>query len=742
MSQPQEYLAHTHPDGRTHALAAHLRKVAELAACHAQAFGSEDWAKLAGLWHDLGKYRPAFQRYIKQSNDKNEAHIEGVAKGRVEHSAAGAVYAEKMLGEQHGRILAYLIAGHHAGLPDYEPDEYSRGALKARLAKAKQERHLEEAFSAAIPDDVRVAKAPTSPVLGGTEGFHLWVRMLFSCLVDADFLDTEAFMDDQRAALRSDYPNLTALLQQFNHYMAAFAAPQVIKPVDHIRQQVLQHCRDAAQQAPGLFSLTVPTGGGKTLSSLAFALEHAKQYGKQRVIYAIPYTSIIEQTAEVFREVFAPLGDIVIEHHSQADVDSSQETSKSRLACENWDAPLIVTTNVQFFESLYAARTSRCRKLHNIVNSVVILDEAQMLPPEYLQTITHTIDLLRKYYGVSFVFCTATQPELGQQRQLGRVFKGLETQEIIPEPTALYQSLRRVTVELPRDYSSPLTWPDLAAELSEHEQVLCIVNGARKDARELFRLMPEGTYHLSALMCGQHRSDQLAEIRARLERGDPVRIVSTPLIEAGVDISLPVVYRAFSGLDSIAQAAGRCNRHGELPELGKVKIFLAPGATGPGKLARMRASSAQEVLHGFSGDPLLPALFKRYFELLYGSVDIDTKDISKLVRLDDRTLGLSFRTLASRFKLIDDEDQHTVFVCYREGEHWIETLRNKGPERWLLRKLQRFSVSIYENEFNRLLHDGVIESVHGYFVQKTAGIYNEKIGLSLDFSYAADALIL
>lgn len=743
MTQQTVFLAHVREDGsqqwQTHLLEEHLREVARLAGMFAATFASSDWAYMAGLWHDLGKYRLAFQQYLRNASGYNpDAHIE--APGRVDHSTAGALYAEQKL-RQAGRVLAYLIAGHHAGLPDYETADTGRAALKSRLQAGQAQGYLDETLQASIPADILMSQAPSTHPVGDRDGFHLWVRMLFSCLTDADFLDTERFMTPTQAELRADYPRVEALLAQLNDYMKTFQVKRAPTPVDEIRQRVLHHCQTAASQAPGLFSLTVPTGGGKTLSSLAFALEHALRHGKQRVIYAIPYTSIIEQTAEVFRDVFSPLGDVVIEHHSQADVDPQQETSKSRLACENWDAPLIVTTNVQFFESLYAARPSRCRKLHSIVNSVVILDEAQLLPPEYLTTLCQTIKLLTQYYGVTFVFCTATQPELGSRDHVSKVFRGLDTiHEIVPEPAALYHALRRVHVEWPRMPIQAQTWADIAAELDAYEQVLCIVNGARRDARELWHLMPPGTYHLSALMCGQHRSDKLKEIRAKLNDNEPVRVISTPLVEAGVDVDFPIVYRALSGLDSIAQAAGRCNRNGKLPHLGQVKVFVAPNPV-PRGLTRTREYKTRELLHGLSGDPLSPEWFKRYFDLLYGAVDTDAKGMVALTQVDDTCLGLSFRTLANRFKLIDDGEQHTVFVRHGEGDKLVEQLRALGPERWLLRRLQRYSVTIYEHELQHMLRDGLVEVMHGFFVQHT-GLYHADLGLLFEAVYDSAALIL
>jgi CRISPR-associated endonuclease/helicase Cas3 len=336
-------------------------------------------------------------------------------------------------------------------------------------------------------------------------------------------------------------------------------------PVNVIRKEVLTACREAARDAAGLYSLTVPTGGGKTLSGLAFALEHAVRHGKSRIVYVIAYTSIIEQTAQVLSEIFGP--ENVVEHHSN--LAPERETERSRLASENWDAPILVTTNVQFFESLYAARSSRCRKLHNLVNSVVILDEAQLLPPELLTPCVDVLNHLTRHYGVTVLLSTATQPAL----------PGLDpAREIVPDKIRLYETLKRTEIRFPDSLQEPTDWETVAEELRRHEQALCVVN-TRRDCYDLFRLMPEGTIHLSALMCGEHRSQVIAEIKRHLKEGAPCRVISTQLVEGGVDLDFPVVYRALAGLDSIAQAAGRCNREGRLNaegRLGVVRVFVPP----------------------------------------------------------------------------------------------------------------------------------------------------------------------
>ena len=721
------YLAHVRRDGEnfaTHDLGEHLRGVGQRAGEYARAFGSGDWARIAGLWHDLGKYSAEFQRRIK-SVSGYEAHLEGQA-GRVDHSTAGAQYAIRQF-NLHGRILAYLIAGHHAGLPDWHTSETPGAALKVRLDDGS---HLERALNQPIPNDILSQTQPTSPLLGKAEGFHLWVRMLFSCLVDADFLDTEAFMDAEKGARRSKTPQLSELLPRFNAYMEATFADARPTRVNEIRTDVLRQCRKKAEESPGCFSLTVPTGGGKTLSSLAFALEHAERHGKRRVIYAIPYTSIIEQTANVFRDIFP---DAVIEHHSN--LDPEMETVESRLAAENWDAPLIVTTNVQFFESLFAARTSRCRKLHNIVNSVVVLDEAQLLPPEFLQPILDVMNLLVRHYGVTFVLSTATQPALGTRKTFQRTLRGLDrVREIIDDPDALNRDLARVTYTLPADYHQPETWDDVADQLREHPSVLAIVN-SRADARELHRRMPEGTAHLSALMCGEHRSRVIASIKERLRAGDGVRVVSTQLVEAGVDVDFPAVYRALAGLDSIAQAAGRCNREGRL-ERGRVMVFVPPKPVPSGPLRRA-AETTVSLLTGQNGPVFDAALFQAYFKRFYVDVrSLDKHDITELLTPqggNDDQLKVQFRTAAQHFRLIDESGYQSVVVRYDDSPGLIGRLQKEGPERWLMRRLQRYTVSLPKHQFQKLVNDGdVMEIWPGMFAQTSDVSYHPELGLLVD----------
>ena len=716
-----------------HWLDDHLRDVADLASSYAADFQSREWAYVTGLWHDLGKYNPEFQAYIGVKSGYNpNAHIE--QSGKVNHSAAGALYAVQKH-KQLGIPLAYLIAGHHAGLPDWHKTDEADGRALAEILEDKE--HLAKALQADIPKDILVQDLPKTPPIGKPYEYALWLRMLFSSLVDADFLDTERFMQPEQFAQRGQYPDLSTLREVFNQHMQTFAANAEPTPVNQIRAQILQDCRAAAQQPAGVFSLTVPTGGGKTLSGMAFALEHAVQHQKKRIIYAIPYTSIIEQTANIYRSIFQTLGNCVIEHHSN--LDPSKEDALSRLASENWDAPIIVTTNVQLFESLFASRTSRCRKLHNLANSIIVLDEAQLLPPDFLNPILSVMKSLVEHYDVTFVLSTATQPALQSiydafNKPLLKGFEPEQVTEIIPDCAQLFADLERVQVQVPDDLNTERDWEDLAAEIAEYETVLVIVN-TKKQAAELCRLLPADTYYLSTNLCGEHRSEKLAEIKSKLKSGQSIRVVSTQLIEAGVDISLPVVYRALAGLDSIAQAAGRCNREGLLAEKGKVVVFVPPNNHKLKGQLGLSASTSKTLLPLFTEVPLHHSHFKRYFEHYYSKAkSLDAQGIEELLTKDAKELKIQFRTAANRFHFIKEEG-YPVFVTYGESAKLIQQLKVLGASRWLLRKLQRYTVTIHEQDKNRLVKAGDIReltALSGVYELVTAGLYDLKLGLMSD----------
>ena len=733
----RRFVAHVHEDSdgtfAVDDVEQHARDVAGLAAGFAAVFGSADWARVAGLWHDLGKFHPEFQAYIcRATGYDSSAHLEG-APGRVDHSTLGAVHALDALGGV-GRILAYVIAGHHAGLPDYESAEQGNATLVQRV-EANRKR-LAAVLEQAIPADIRTPALPTSQPPGGSPA--LWIRMLFSALVDADFLDTEEFMEPARAGIRGGHPDLAEIRARFEVFMegkaARVRANGPLSDVNLARAEVLRQCREKAARPPGLFSLTVPTGGGKTLSSLAWALEHALLHGKRRVVYVIPYTSIIEQTADVFRQA---VGDCVVEHHSNLEPD--RETPRSRAASENWDAPLIVTTGVQFWESLFAARTSRARKLHNIANSVVVLDEAQTLPPAFLMPVLDVMRDLRSHYGVSFLLCTATQPALEERKGFDWKFAGLDgVEEIVHDAGALHRDLERVELDVPPDLRTPRDYGALADEIGAEHAVLCIVN-RRDDARELFRLLPaESRVHLSALMCGKHRSRTLRRIRKCLAAGRRIHVVSTQLVEAGVDLDFPVVYRALAGLDSIAQAAGRCNREGLLRDAdgneirGRVVVFVPPKRA-PAGLLRIAEDGGRQSLERRHPDPLSPQRFRAYFEELYWKLGARLDEHGILPLLDHGgELKIRFRSAAAKFRLIDDA-QLPVLVRHRNHGllRRLEDLkvRRWEPDRRTRRELQRSVVGIPRRVHLELAHSGKIEEwFPGVWVQAASGMYDPHVG--------------
>ena len=750
---------------QTHGLAEHLACVAKGAQRFAETFGPQ-WAHLAGLWHDLGKYRAGFQTYIRIDTD---AHIEGKLPSGSDktHSAAGALHALQSLeaafgpqGAKAARALAYVIAGHHAGLADWTAGLDDR-LLGSRVADSQRE--YEQARSACVGANASILPLPPDfdlrraleAIPGARSGnplaCALWIRMLFSALVDADFLDTEAFMNEGKAQARQGFAPLQDYLHRLDEHLndkvtEVLSLGRGDDPVMRARADVLRQCREKAALPPGMFSLAVPTGGGKTLSSLAFALRHAVAHQKRRVIYAIPYTSIIEQTADVFADIFGQ--GAVVEHHSQADADDRTDTARSRLACENWDAPLIVTTNVQLFESLFAARTSRCRKLHNIAGSVIVLDEAQLLPPEFLQPILDTLNLLVTHYGVTLLLCTATQPVLTDAKRFDprQNLRGLPRPvPLIDDQASLYRTLDRVRFEWPTDLQQPTSTLELATQLAEQECVLVIV-GTRNDAAEIVTALDTITgdtaVHLSAAMCGQHRADVIREIRTRLvaRRSGvdtrPLRVVSTQLIEAGVDVDFPIVFRALAGLDSLAQAAGRCNREGQLAAQGRVVVFVrAIPATLHG--LRAGAQASRSVLADSRPDSLAPEMFERYFPLYYDSFKSrDQRGVVEDLR-NNADLSFAFRTAAKKFRLVDDEDQFSVIVPYESTAPdkviigpLIERLRRGDTDRWLLRALQRYIVNARRRQVETWQQRGdVLELQPGLYLLVDSLRYDERRGL-------------
>ena len=730
-SEARQWYAHSvegMPPETWQTLEAHLLGVATQARKFAAKFGCGGWGALAGLWHDLGKATEAFWRRLSGTGP------------RVDHSTAGAKLATTRLGVV-GKVLAYCIAGHHAGLADGKSPEAS--CLVRRLKGAS----LPE-LPAWLPQTEPLEALPFAPT-AGRSGFQraFFVRMLYSCLVDADFLDTEKFLKKEKNALRGEYPPLDVLWERLQGYLSKFAAKPVPSPVDPWRAKVLSWCVEAAGNAPGLYSLTVPTGGGKTLSSLAFALKHAVTSHLDRVIFVIPYTSIIEQNADVFRDAVG--ADAVIEHHSnfdprrkkagrdEADPAGDEPLAKRQeLACENWDAPLVVTTNVQFFESLFASRSSRCRKLHNIAKSVVILDEAQMLPPEILRPCLEALRELYESYGTTVVLCTATQPALAKSDEFPW---GLDQpREIVKDVPGLFTALTRTRVE----HLGRLTDEALIKRLKGHRQVLCVVN-SRRHARLLHkRLLDEdGVFHLSATMCPAHRTQMLDAIRAALKDGRPCRVVSTALIECGVDVSFPVVYRAEAGIDAVAQAGGRCNREWELPEGGVIYVFTPVDAPTPGGDMARAAAVGAAVMRRFT-DVLAPEAVTAYFRDLYWSVgkegldarEVDpvehVKGIIDALQADGNRWNFPFRAVAEAFQFIQSTYRPVIVPWDKEGEDIVAGLRHAEHTGGLARLAQRYTVQIPPWQFAALDTSGALECIQDrFFVLAKMERYDEAEGL-------------
>lgn len=728
------YYAHSIPNEEKSAwqsLESHLNAVGRMATARAERFGAGPWGEAAGLLHDLGKYTEPFQRRLEGSP------------ARVDHSTAGAhVAIEKY--PQLGPLLAYLIAGHHAGLANGR-DAGERTPLKNRLEADLPPLDPAWQQEIALPHEL---PPPAHFQMRRDRAFFQYAflaRMVFSCLVDADFVDTETFYAVHENGVphaRGGGPSLEVLRDALGEHLGGFKADS---DVNRQRGEILSHVRAQAELPPGRFSLTVPTGGGKTLASLAFALDHAIAHGMDRVIYVIPFTSIVEQNAAVFRNALGEHGEAaVLEHHSAFDADDQRDRhsiDKLRRDSENWDAPIVVTTAVQFFESLFAAKSSRCRKLHNIAGSVVILDEAQTMPLPLLRPSVAALDELALNYRTSIVLCTATQPALVETDDPERSFQGgfRGMHELAECPDKLYRDLKRVSVR----HIGTMDDEALRDELLATEQVLCIVNN-RRHARALFESIQDqpGAYHLTTSMYAVHRRRMLAEIRQTLKSGKPCRVVSTSLIEAGVDVDFPRVLRAEAGLDSIAQAAGRCNREGRRSACdSEVAIFAtANDDWAPPPELKQFAQVTREVLRQHGDDPLSLTAIEAYFRLLYwqqGSQALDKHGLLKLIE-DGRIEGLPFETLEQKFRMIENNQRAVIIPVDEDGiaRAALRELSYAEGVGGIARKLQPYTVQVPWQGFAALERVGAIAAVESdkfgeqFMVLVNKDLYDECLGLN------------
>lgn len=705
----------------------HCRNVAELAKQFADEFGMGDFGYVMGMLHDKGKEKAEFQNYIRFENglaDKKTYTQEGKA-----HAYVGGLIAKETQ-RQIYPLIGNPIMGHHRGLYDFTD--------------------LENEEQKAIPTEVDIPQKGCYSVslpfwfkqsILQQNDFHHIERMLYSCLVDADYLDTERFIQPEQAALRGSKTKMEKLWSKLEKHLLSFGEPTT--EVNKIRNEIQQACLDKSSGSAGFYSLTVPTGGGKTLSSLVWALNHAIQNDKKRIIIAIPYTSIIVQTASILRSIFGD--DNVLEHHSNIDVNDHKEngtTEKLKLATENWDYPIIVTTNVQLFESMMSSHPSNCRKLHNICNSVLILDEVQTLPTDFLQPIVDTFDTYQRLFGVSVLFTTASQPVLeGSHYGINPnvQLNGLKKiREIIPPRANLHDRLRRVTLDMD---DAPQTYDEVAGKLMQHDRVLCIVN-TRRDAMEIFdRLPKEGILiHLSRMMCPSHLSEKIQEMKEALANPDNriVRVVSTQLIEAGVDIDFPVVFRQEAGLDSILQAAGRCNREGKLPICTTHVFSLTAEHTLPRGFMTLSNDARRNMCK--EHDWFSPEAMTYYFLQLYSRINsFDTKDMKYYLY---NPKELMFETAAQEFRLIDDSTV-PVIVNWQNSLRLLERLKADGPSYALMKRLNQYSVNLRQHDLENLIRDGIIEKIiDGVYAARDSRQYNENLGLLTDNQWLEETYII
>ena len=693
----------------------HQLNVALLAKSFAESFGLPEWGYTLGILHDEGKKRKSFQNYIRKASGYDTTVR---VSNEHNHAFVGGIVAKEIYGNAFLSLLSNQIASHHRGLYDYDelfallenglPNDYEKCTHDLNLKVLTKELN-----------DVAQSKSL------GKSDFHHLARVLFSCLVDADYLDTEQFMNNNSAKLRGSRCSMSELLPMLENYIQSLGTN--CSEVNVLRRQVQQRCRDVAYCECGIYSMTVPTGGGKTLASVLWAMKHANHNGQQRIIIAIPYTSIIVQTASILKKIFGE--ENVLEHHSNFNPDTitdEYQKNRAKLATENWDYPIIVTTNVQLFESIYNNKPSACRKLHNIANSVLVLDEVQTLPTQFLRPIVDSLKTYHKLFSTSVLLTTASQPMLSGEitgcNPLIKFNAFDKITEIVPAEYRLAERLKRVEITV-NDIS--LTYDDIAAEMSQHPKVLCIVN-TRKDAKEIFDRLPSDglCFHLSRMMCPEHIRTTIEEIKEALRQNvSTIRVVSTQLVEAGVDIDFPVVFRQESGLDSVLQAAGRCNREGAI-SMGQVMVFKIRD-----RFPRGFINSANEARKSLpkNCDPLAPDTMTKYFKQLYARCDnFDKSGIEKTLY---KMKELCFETASKGFKLIE-ESGTPIIVNYGKAVNLIERLKQDGVNYATIKRLAAYSVTVHDKDFKSLISTGCVQEVTpGVFFIEKASAYDDKVGL-------------
>ncbi|MBE2268354.1 MAG: CRISPR-associated endonuclease Cas3'' [Anaerolinea sp.] len=692
-----DYYAHSKNQNQVRqGLLEHLRAVADAACSFAAPFSATELAYYAGIWHDIGKFHPDFQAYLLRAEAEPEKKQRG-----PDHKAAGV----RLALEQRVDPLMLALQGHHGGLHNLTDMKRwfneKRGATEEAIAVARM----------LIPDLVPRTLLGFPPYTKNERSTEFFLRMLFSTLVDADFLDTENHFAVEAAAQRGTDSSIDELWRRFEANQELRLRTAEDTPVNRIRAEIYRACLDAAVLPPGFFRLPVPTGGGKTISGMAFGLRHAQLHGLQRIIVAVPYLTITQQTTGVYRGIFDGADDLhspVLEHHSAAGESKADEDEYDtgeiwrRLAAENWDAPIIVTTTVQLFESMFANSTSRCRKLHRLAGSVIVLDEAQTLPIHLLDPILDGLQELCTNYGASVVLSTATQPAY----EAVPIFNRVQAREIVPDPARYFAALKRVNYDWRLD--APLSWSAVAEMLRAETQVLCVVNTKQSALDLLTALDDPNALHLSTLLCGAHRTQVIAEVKRRLRAGEPCRLVTTQVVEAGVDLDFPVVMRALAPLDSIIQAAGRANREGRL-ERGRVIVFQPEEGKLPGKDYERATIITRKVLGMGFTDLDDPAVTREYFAQLYAVNETDRKQVQ------DARKGLDYPETAKRFRMIEDDTLSVVAPFGNEDDRTqVEALWQAVEGRWgnmrqVMRQLQPYTVSVYRYQAQKYEQKGWIQ---------------------------------